>query len=153
VRWEAGRAEIDQALNQGRLSRVAPNRALAERYLAAARAHLESARLLTEDPDGAFTLVYDAARKALAAILVNQGLRASSKGGHVAVGDAVTSQLGSVLLSLRRDFTWMRQLRNATEYPEAGDKVADTDDVDDAIPMAEMMIDAAERVIDQMSPY
>ena len=80
VRWEQGRAVIDVLLKQGRLTRVAPNRALAASMLIQARAHLSvSAVVMNLDPQGAFTLTYDAARKALAAILVNQGLRAGAR--------------------------------------------------------------------------
>ena len=43
VRWEQGRAVIDVLLKQGRLTRVAPNRALADSMLIQARAHLAAA--------------------------------------------------------------------------------------------------------------
>jgi len=36
-RWDRGRAEVDQLLKQGRLTRVAANRDLAERHLAQAQ--------------------------------------------------------------------------------------------------------------------
>ena len=71
VRWEQGRAVIDVLLKQGRLTRVAPNRALADSMLIQARAHLAASVIVIGlDPQGAFSLTYDAARKALAAILV-----------------------------------------------------------------------------------
>jgi len=34
------------------------------------------------DPDSAFTLAYDAARSACTALLAQQGLRATTRGGH-----------------------------------------------------------------------
>jgi len=78
-RWEQGRAEIDQLIHQGRLTRVAANRELAESHLTQARTHLAAAATLRDlDPAGAFTLAYDAARLTLAALLVNQGLRPRS---------------------------------------------------------------------------
>lgn len=86
TRWNQGRPQVDQLLHDGRLTRVAPNRALADDYLRQARQHLVSARSLgADDPEGAFQLAYDAARKSLSAILVNQGLRASGNGAHITV--------------------------------------------------------------------
>lgn len=74
-RWDRGRAEIDQLIHQGRLTHVAANRDLAASHLTQASTHLAAAATLRDlDPAGAFTLAYDAARLALAAVLVNQGL-------------------------------------------------------------------------------
>ncbi len=94
VRWEQGRTVIDALLKQGRLTGVAPNRALADSMLIQARAHLAASVIVIGlDPQGAFSLTYDAARKALAAILVNHGLRAGRQGAHAALLEAVLAQL------------------------------------------------------------
>lgn len=91
--WERGKADIEALLGNGELERVQPSTTLAERMLAEANSHLTSARLLVEtDPIAAFSLAYDAARKASAALLVPQGLRATSTGGHIAIQDAVRAQ-------------------------------------------------------------
>ncbi len=51
----------------------------AEKMLAQARRYASSARkLVSTDPDGAYVLAYDAARKALTAVLENQGLHPTS---------------------------------------------------------------------------
>jgi hypothetical protein len=64
VRWQQGRDVVDELLARGRLTRVTPNRDLAETLLAQARAHLTSGASVAEsDAAGAFTLVYDAARR------------------------------------------------------------------------------------------
>jgi YD repeat-containing protein len=60
-----------------------------------------------EDPEGAYTLAYDAARRALTAVLQNQGPRATSRGGHTAVYEAVRAQLDPPLGSILRPFTNM----------------------------------------------
>ena len=96
MRWQQGRARIDGMLAAGQLERVTASREHAERLLAQARAHLALATAGSSadlDPIGAYQLLYDASRKALAAVLENQGLRATSRGGHVAVLDAVRAQL------------------------------------------------------------
>lgn len=62
-------------------------------FLHTAGRHLDSALLVANtDPDGAYTLLYDAARKSLVAVLQAQGLRATSKGGHYAIQEAITAQ-------------------------------------------------------------
>lgn len=60
-RWERGRAEIDQLLALSRLTRVEPNRELADSYLHQAHAHIRAASAVTGlDAPGAFELAYDA---------------------------------------------------------------------------------------------
>jgi hypothetical protein len=43
----------------------------------------------TGDLPGAYQLAYDALRKSAASLLEVQGLRATSRGGHIAIQDAV----------------------------------------------------------------
>ena len=154
VRWEQGRTVIDALLRQGRLTRVAPNRALADSMLIQARAHLAAAVMVIGlDPQGAFTLTYDAARKALSAILVNQGLRAGGQGAHAALLEAVLAQLDPPLGNVFQAYSWMRPLRNHTEYPQPDRPTAQAADVIEAQPSTAGMIDAAERLLDQMPVY
>src|SRR5439155_23310546 len=75
--------------------------------------------IMAVDPVGAYQLLYDAARKALSAVLENQGLRATSRGGHIAVFDAVMAQLHPPLGQVLRPFDRMRRRRNEAEYPRA----------------------------------
>jgi hypothetical protein len=154
LRWEQGRSSIDALLARGQLTKVAANAELAVSLLDQARAHLISAGMVVEtDPTGAFVLAYDGARKALAAILVNQGLRAGGDGAHAVLLDAVLAQLDPPLGAIFRPFTWMRPLRNHTEYPSPEYPVAQSVDVAEAIPAAADMIDAATKVIGQMPTY
>jgi hypothetical protein len=154
ARWEQGRAVIEGLLSRGRLTRVTPNRELAETLLTQARAHLVSGASVVEaDPAGAFTLVYDAARKALTAILVNEGLRAGGDGAHAVLLEAVLSQLDPPLGSTFRPFSWMRPLRNHTQYPAPERPTAQPEDVEEAIPAARSMIETAAKVLDTMPPY
>jgi hypothetical protein len=154
LRWEQGRPVVDALLTRGQLTRVTPNRDLAETLLMQAGAHITSgAAVLDTDPAGAFTLVYDAARKALTAILANEGLRAGGDGAHAVLLDAVMAQLDPPLGSTFRPFTWMRPLRNHTQYPTPEHPTAQVDDVDEALPAARAMVDAAAKLLDQMPPY
>jgi hypothetical protein len=154
IRWQQGRDTVDDLLARGRLTRVTPNRDLADTLLTQARAHLTSATAVVDaDPAGAFTLVYDAARKALAAILVNQGLRAGGDGAHAVLLDAVMAQLDPPLGATFRPFTWMRPLRNHTQYPAPEHPTAQVDDVQEALPATAGMIDTAAKLLAQMPAY
>jgi hypothetical protein len=82
MRWEQGREAIDRMLADGELQRVPASREQADRLVAQARVHVASALTVCDaDPPGGYALAYDGARKALTAILENQGLRPTSRGG------------------------------------------------------------------------
>lgn len=153
-RWEQGRALIDDMLSDGLLERVPANTELADEYLKQSRAHIEVAVLaLEKDPVGSFQLSYDGARKALASLLVVQGLRPTSKGGHLAVYDAVMAQFGNGLEVTLRPFAAMRRLRNSSEYPSIEQPVANGDDAVRAQKDSLKMIEVAAELIDKLPVY
>ncbi len=117
--WERGRATIEDLITKGELERVEASTDVADRLLGDAAAHVRLASLgLDDDPAGALQLSYDAARKASAALLAVQGLRATSKGGHVAVVDAVRAQFNdSGGIAVFGRINRLRRRRNDTEYP------------------------------------
>lgn len=83
--------------------------------------------------------MYDAARKALTATLVNQGLRAGGDGAHAVLLEAVLAQLDPPLGAIFRPFAWMRPLRNHAQYPAPEHPVARAEDVEEAMPTASAM--------------
>jgi hypothetical protein len=86
---------IDRMRAASELRRVPASRQHADRLVLQARKHLRSAdEISQDDPAGGYTLVYDAARKALTAVLENQGLRPTTRGGHLAVFEATRAQSG-----------------------------------------------------------
>ena len=116
--------------------------------------HLDSARVISEaDPVGAFQLLYDAARKALSAVLENQGLRATSRGGRLAVRDAVSAQLDPPLGSVLRPFDRLRRRRNQAEYPSGEHPAVEADDVERDLIKVEKIVEVTVHVLDQMSPF
>ena len=156
IRWEQGRAVIDGLIEQGRLGRVAPNRAHADALLEQATQALKSARTLadTEDAITAFAAAYDAARKALTAILANQGLRpVGGEGGHAVLREAVLAQLEPPRQEAVRGFGWMRQVRNRSAYPEPSSPTATGSQVAEGIDAAAAMIEVARAVIPAMPVY
>jgi hypothetical protein len=154
VRWEQGRTVIDAMLGKRELERVTPSTEHAAELIAQARRHTSSAqRIADEDPAGAFQLLYDAARKALVAILENQGLRPTSRGGHIAVLEAVSAQLDPPMGKILRPFDRLRRLRNNAEYPRPETPPFTAGDVTQDIPKIEDIVVLAQRVVAEMSPY
>ena len=91
--WDKGKDRIDELVTIGRLQRVPASKAAARNLIAQARRHLGSAEEIADaDPQGAYALTYDAARKAMAAVLEAQGLRATASGGHVVLYEAAEAQ-------------------------------------------------------------
>jgi hypothetical protein len=154
MRWEQGRTDVDRMLANAELQRVPASREHADSLIAQARIHLSSAAAICDqDPPGAYALVYDAARKALTAVLENQGLRPTTRGGHLAAYEAVRAQLAPPLGKILRPFDRMRRQRHDSEYPPASAPALTGDDVREDVPKATEIISLSERVLDEMSPY
>ena len=91
--WVEGRSAVQRLIREGKLEQVERSSEVADRLLRDAHAHVRLASIgVDDDPVGALQLSYDAARKASAALLAVQGLRATVRGGHVAVIDVVRAQ-------------------------------------------------------------
>jgi hypothetical protein len=154
MRWKQGRSVLEDMIGRGELERVPASRTHADLLLSQAHQHVKSAGALApSDPPGAYQLLYDAARKALSAILENQGLRATSRGGHIAVLDAVSAQLDPPLGLILRPFDRLRRRRNQAEYPAANQPGFSTDDVRRDLPKVQEIVDASTKVLDEMSPF
>ena len=155
--WERGRADIERLLDDGELERVIPSIDIADRLLTNAEAHIALAsKGVEDDPAGALQLSYDAARKASAALLAIQGLRATTRGGHIAVIDAVRAQFNDrggmeVFGRLHR----IRRRRNRSEYPDLDSPTVTDDDARQALATARETVDAAKRLIDssRLDPF
>ncbi|MEU2429596.1 MULTISPECIES: hypothetical protein [unclassified Streptomyces] len=154
TRWNQGRSTVDALIGSGRLEHVPASRQAAEAELVRARTHVGSARqLAATDPEGAYTLAYDAARRALAAVLQNQGLRATSRGGHLGVYEAVRAQLDPPLGSVLRPFNRMRARRNEVEYRSTEAPTVTPDEVAADLTKVEALIELAEKSIPNMPRY
>lgn len=150
---EQGRAVIEQLLDSGELERVAANAAFAAASLDLCEKHITTAHLALEnDPVAALSIAYDAARKALAALLLTQGLRPTRRGGHITVTDALTAQLDPPS-RIGRQVDRIRRLRNSNEYPDATSPFATTADAGDAIAVARDAVTAARLVLPHLTPF
>lgn len=147
--WERGRAEMDRLLGDGEVQRVTPSDEVAARLMADAEAHIRLAsKGVTDDPAGVLQLSYDAARKASAALLAVQGLRATTRGGHIALIDAVRAQFNDhggmeVFGRLGR----LRRRRNATEYPDPDSPTVTVEEAERALETARATVHAAKQLI------
>lgn len=99
----------------------------------------------------AYDALHGANRKALTAILLAQGLRPTRAGGHIALYDAVLAQLDPPLGRDLAAYHRVRRARNAGDYREEHDAVAD--DVRADHPGCRKIVDIAKRVIGQMPPF
>ena len=154
MRWQQGRDAVLGMVARGEFERVPASREHADLLLAQADRHVASAELIAaSDAAGAYQLLYDAARKALAAVLENQGLRATSRGGHIAVLDGVSAQLDPPLGAILRPFDRLRRRRNQAEYPASEQPGFRSEEVIRDLPKVRDIVAAAQKVLDQMSPF
>ena len=123
---------------------------VARRLLDDARAHVRLAsKGVDDDPAGALQLGYDASRKACAALLAAQGLRATTRGGHIAVIDGVKAQFNDRGgLEVFGRLHALRRRRNRTEYPDLDSPGIEAADARQALDTARAVIEAAERLLD-----
>ena len=149
--WQKGRAAIDDLLRQRSLELLTAATRSAAPSLARARRLLASAGvLLAEDPDSAYVLAYDAARQAGTAVLAAQGLRATARGGHLAVEQALVAQFTPGFA----DFHVLRRRRNELEYPNpARPDSAEPDEAAEAIQLATGIVEQAAALLPQLHPW
>jgi hypothetical protein len=111
---------VHQLTTEGRLEKVARNPRQAGRMLQSCTRHLETAdQRAGPDPSGSYTLLYDAARKAVAAHMIFHGLRVTSRpGAHAAIVTYAEVELATIAPGHIDHLDRMRRTRNDTEYEE-----------------------------------
>ena len=114
------------------------------RDLAAAHAHLASARLIADsDPTGAFVMSYDATRKAIAAHMRAQGLRVrKGPGEHERTARYASAALDPDISEHLDALDGMRRLRHQSEY---GARLIRPDELAVSLGHAEAMVDSVQR--------
>lgn len=152
-RWAEGAAGIESMIEAGEVEQVAPSKAHAQRLLAEAERHLVSAEMVADvDPPMAYDSLYAAARKALAAVLAKQGLRATSRGGHLAAQHAIEAQLGR-MRHVVRAFNRLRITRNEADYPSEEHPPLSPADVREDLPAAADIVDAMKKLVPRVGPF
>jgi hypothetical protein len=150
TRWRRGAATIEHLLASGELQAVTGAAADGEPWLWKARRTLITAAAAAgTDPDSAFTLAYDAARFACTALLIQQGLRATARGGHYAVEVAIRHQFDGKF----DQFGGLRRQRNEIEYPQIVGAPLAPADARSAIGLATELTNAAELLLPQLGLF
>jgi len=147
--WLPG-SNIDYLVSNGRLEWVTPDPEFSKSLLEKAKRHIFSAALIaeTDDSDLAISNAYDAARKALTAIIADQGLRPTLRGGHTVILELLRPQFPDsreVFLG----FDWLRIKRHGAEYPDPTQTPVSEADLQDALNIAKDVVSLAERYLDQ----
>jgi YD repeat-containing protein len=131
---------VDDMIGRGDLERVESDAAASEGAIEEARRHLESARSISaSDPNGAYQLAYDGARKIVAAHMRRNGVRVrKGEGTHALTaryaGEALDTGLGKRLDAMRRR-------RNRSEY---GTAFFSNEEVSEAVATAEALLGLVE---------
>ena len=147
-KWARGEAEVEQLIARGELERVTGGAADGTPLLEQARRTATTAAgLVSSDPYSAYVLAYDAARFGCIALLAQQGLRATTSGGHYAVEQAVRAQFGDGF----RPFGALRRRRNELEYPHQPSDTATPEEAEQAAAAAQQLIAAASKMLPQLS--
>lgn len=97
-------------------------------------------------------MLYAAARKSMAAVLAAQGLRATSKGGHVAVQEAVAAQLGRSG-AVVRPFGRLRRTRNDADYPRLDSPQLSGQDIAEDLPKARDIVTAMGHLLPHLQSW
>ena len=149
-----GRKTVQRLIDSGRLQMVTSSRTHAERLLKQSHNHLTSAaKTAEEDPEGAYSALYDAARKALVAVLEVQGLRPTSKGGHIVICEALQAQIDPPIGNVVPVFNRMRRSRNGQEYPELGEPELTTRDVLEDLEKSKTIVEVAQKLLGQFPVF
>lgn len=149
-RWQNGEVEIERLLASDDLQTITGAAANGEPWLDKARRTLTTAISNADaDPDSAFTLAYDAARFICVALLTQQGLRTTTKGGHYAIDVAVRAQFGGAF----QLFGSLRRQRNEIEYPLHITGPLSAAEVQEATGVAQQLLDAAEKLLPHLGMF
>jgi len=148
--WQRGASRVRALLAAGKLDHVSGAAADGQGLLASAERLLASAdREAGSNPEAAYVLAYDAARKACASLLAQQGLRTRSSGHHVTTQEAVVAQFGGPFES----FGLLRRRRSEIEYPmHPGDDVLESE-AREAIAQARAILEAAEALLRRLTVF
>jgi len=87
------------------------------------------------------------------AVLEVQGLRATSKGGHFVICEALAAQIDPPFDDVISPFNRMRKLRNAHEYPSGEEPELTTEDVLEDLEKARRIVDLAQYLLGQFQVF
>ncbi len=137
---------LDELLSEGLIERVPADPVGAADRVAEARVHLTSvAAIAKTDPDGAYALLWDSARKVISAHMLAAGYRARSDrpGAHRAVALYAQSELAEAAAEVAH-LDRIRRTRNRSEY---GPRTLTSDEVRVDLVHVTAVVGAIERTL------
>lgn len=144
--------ELQPLIRAGQLDSIVQTPEAVIHELDIAKRHYATARLsLTSDPEGAFQLLYDSARKALQALLAAHGYRVRKppRGNHYTY--VLVARTSLVNQEIWLPLNWMRELRNQTEYFDPARQSASEEDCIQAlVHVARMLEDVESRLLNYL---
>jgi HEPN domain-containing protein len=148
--WRRGQGEVEDQLAHGALELVSGAAADGSSLLASAESLLASAsRELNANPEAAYVLAYDAARKSCASLLAQQGLRTKSSGHHVTTELVVRAQFGGPFDA----FASLRRRRSEIEYPRYPGDTVTADEATQALDRARAIHEAASQLLPRLTLF
>lgn len=135
-------ADVQRLLEEKKIRTVAPDPETARAEIDVARRHIASAeKIMADDSTLAFTALYDAMRKAIAAHMRSRGYRVTrGPGAHAKTGEYALAALDHLEIGSHLDeFDALRDLRNQSEY-EAHH--VDVDEVREALEHVRAIVEA-----------
>ncbi len=148
--WAPGRDVLERLVAEGQLTHISGSAADGTQLIASASALLLSAtREQSANPEAAYVLGYDAARKACTALIAQQGLRTRTTGHHVTVEQVVRAQFGGPF----HDFGALRRRRTEIEYPQRpGDEIT-ADEVAVSLAIVESIVEVATKILPDLDIF
>jgi hypothetical protein len=137
--------DVRRLLAEKRIRTVPPDPETARVELEVARRHIASAeKVVGDDPTLAFTALYDAMRKAIAAHMRSRGYRVTrGPGAHAKTGEYARAALDHLGIASHLDeFDTLRDLRNQSEYEALS---VDPNEAREAFEHAVAIVDAVVR--------
>jgi len=154
--WPHGRAEVEALLRGRRLEQVPPSTDNARALITKARQHLVTAEAVAPtDPDIGMDALHNANRKALEAVLLDQGLRTTRDGGHTAPYEAAKAQLRTTARTARPElfvYEVVRRLRHGADYASYELRLA-ASDVADNLEDSRALVEICARLVGSMPAF
>jgi hypothetical protein len=138
-------ADVQRLLAEEKIRTVSPDPETARVEIDVARRHIVSAeKIMADDSTLAFTALYDAMRKAIAAHMRSRGYRVTrGPGAHAKTGDYALAALDHLDIGSHLDeFDALRDLRNQSEYEALH---VDVEEVREALHHASAIVEAIAR--------
>ena len=146
-RWKRGEATINRLLTAGDLDVIGKSVSDGAVVLEQAKRRLKIAEAALQiDTDGAYTNAYDAARLAATALLSQQALRPTQRGGHRAVEEALLAQFGPGFSK----FSMLRRRRHELDYPDTSYSEASLPEAKDAVHTAKLFVKTAATLLPEL---